>query len=178
MCERWCVTKWCGTGAEAEAEAPRCVPTFPRPEHPKIQFPVVLDRHLHRLLLLSPSLFRQHSRIKHPSIVPSHSHHMTPLHHPLFTDSALSSHTSLPDDSRLRRQANPTWAHNMLTYFNSKSFLFFQFTQKKLSARRRGRGVVAERRIPGAGAARNRCGSVSGAWVSSGVRGGAAGCGT
>ena len=92
--------------------APRCVPTFPRPQHPKIQILVVLDRHLHRLLLLSPSLFRQHSRIKHQSIVPSHSHHNTPLHHPLFTDSALSSHTPLPDDSRMRRQANPTWAHN------------------------------------------------------------------
>ena len=138
VCDRWCVTKWCERWCGTEGQRRRrrhhgaCQP-FQGPntaQHPKIQILVVLDRHLHRLRLLSPSLFRQHSRIKHPSIVPSHSHHMTPLHHPSFTDSALSSHTSLPDGSRLRRQANPTWAHNMLTYFNSKSFLFFQFTQK------------------------------------------------
>ena len=112
VCDRWCVTKWCERWCGTEGQRRRrrhhgaCQP-FQGPntaQHPKIQILVVLDRHLHRLLLLSPSLFRQHSRIKHQSIVPFHSHHNTPLHHPLFTDSALSSHTPLPDDSRMRRK--------------------------------------------------------------------------
>ena len=62
------------------------LPTFPKPRRPKIQMLVyiVLDRYLHELLLLSPSLFRRHSRIKHQSIVPSHSQHSTPPAHRFY----------------------------------------------------------------------------------------------
>lgn len=45
---------------------------------------IVLDRYLHGLLLLLPSLFRRHSRIKHQSIVPSHSQHSTPPAHRFY----------------------------------------------------------------------------------------------